>query len=371
MERVAIIAVAQTPMSPGDPARTAPEMVFEVARRAVAESGLPAGAIDLLVSGSSDMLEGRSFNFAFALEAMGAYPPVQESHVEMDGAWAAYYAWLKILAGEARVALVIAWGKSSEADLDRVLNTQLDPFFLAPLGLTHRASAALQADAWMQRTGTSVEALDEVARRARAAGARNAHVRAMLTPSLDPSLDPSPLRREGGVGAAPITDGACAPITDGACALILSAEDVARSVCPRPAWIVGADHRTETGALGHRDLSRLPGATHAAARACALANWPNLATVEVAELAASFAHQVPMLAEALDLAPTATINPSGGALVADPILVTGLVRLGEAALQIMGRAGAHQVPDVRRALAHAAAGHALQQNLIFLLEGSP
>src|SRR3546814_10120643 len=51
-------------------------------------------------SGSSDYLAGRSFSFVSAVDAIGALPPVNESHVEMDAAWALYEAWLKIQTGE-------------------------------------------------------------------------------------------------------------------------------------------------------------------------------------------------------------------------------------------------------------------------------
>jgi acetyl-CoA C-acetyltransferase len=45
------------------------------------------------------------------------------------------------------------------------------------------------------------------------------------------------------------------------------------------------------------------------------------------------------------------INPSGGVLCSNPIAVTAMVRVAEAALQVMGIAGKRQVPDVKRALA--------------------
>ena len=56
------------------------------------------------------------------------------------------------------------------------------------------------------------------------------------------------------------------------------------------------------------------------------------------------------------------INPSGGALAANPMMVAGLTRIGEAARSI-------QAGGARRALAHATQGHCLQQNLVCVLEG--
>ncbi|MGH2830938.1 MAG: thiolase C-terminal domain-containing protein, partial [Actinomycetota bacterium] len=78
--------------------------------------------------------------------------------------------------------------------------------------------------------------------------------------------------------------------------------------------------------------------------------------------------QVPMLVESLDLQP-GLVNPSGGPLAADPITATGLIRIAEATRQATGTAGTHQVPGARRTLAHAASGHAMQQNMVWLLEG--
>ncbi len=50
------------------------------------------------------------------------------------------------------------------------------------------------------------------------------------------------------------------------------------------------------------------------------------------------------------------VNPSGGTLCTNPIAVTGLVRAIDAANQVMGKAGAMQVPNVKNALSTAAGG---------------
>jgi acetyl-CoA C-acetyltransferase len=52
------------------------------------------------------------------------------------------------------------------------------------------------------------------------------------------------------------------------------------------------------------------------------------------------------------------INPSGGVLNTNPIGASGMLRFGEAALQVMGRAGAHQVEGAKVALGHAYGGGA-------------
>jgi acetyl-CoA acetyltransferase len=330
-------------------------MVYPVVKEAVAASGLERRAIDYTCAGSSDFLEGRPFSFGFALDTAGAIPPIEESHVEGDAAWAAYEAWVRIQAGAADTALVIGWGKSSEGSLTHVLNATLDPFYEAPLGLDAIAPAALQADVWMRRTGTTEDDLAAVVTRDRANAARNPFAHAREVPADSPYVV-SPLRRSY-----------LPPITDGACALVMAAEDVAAFLGRPVAWIAGAAHASDGGCVGSRDLTDSRSARLAFEKAAAMAGWD---TVEVAELAAAFPHQTLMLEEAFALN-GATVNPSGGPAAANPIMATGLVRLAEAALQVTGAAGDRQVSGARRALAHATAGHCLQSNLVWLLEGAP
>jgi acetyl-CoA acetyltransferase len=108
---------------------------------------------------------------------------------------------------------------------------------------------------------------------------------------------------------------------------------------------------------GVRDLARSP-STEAAGRAAGV----NDAKLDIAELHAPFTHQELILREALGLADDVKINPSGGALAANPIMVAGLARIGEASRQI-------QAGSARRAVAHATSGPCLQQNLVCVLEG--
>ena len=61
------------------------------------------------------------------------------------------------------------------------------------------------------------------------------------------------------------------------------------------------------------------------------------------------------------------INPSGGPIAGHPLMMTGLIRLGEAFRQLSGAADGRAVPNPRRAIVHASQGHCLQQNLVFVL----
>ena len=57
-----------------------------------------------------------------------------------------------------------------------------------------------------------------------------------------------------------------------------------------------------------------------------------------------------------------SVNPSGGPLCGNPVMATGLIRIGEAAERIMSG-------EAERAVAHASSGPCLQQNLVCVLEG--
>ena len=348
MRDVAIVSYASAPNLRADP-RNEVEILMPVVQEAVARSGI-ARPFDFTCSGSSDFLQGTPFAFVTALDAAGAWPPIAESHVEMDGAWALYEAWVKIQAGQAETALVYAFGKSSPGDLSEVLATQLDPYLVAPLWPDAVGVAALQARAWLERTGKSERDLAEIAVRSR----RDARANPNATVSGD--FEIAKLLAEPYV-AAPLRAHDCAPICDGAVAVVLAAGDRARQVCKRPAWIRGIDHRIEPHALGMRDLT-VSNSTRIAGGKAGIGK----SAVDLAELHAPFTHQEAILREALGLGAGVKVNASGGALTANPMMAAGLARIGEAASRIWDG-------SARRAVAHATSGPCLQQNLVCVLEG--
>ncbi|MFF8612312.1 thiolase domain-containing protein [Streptomyces sp. NPDC015350] len=345
MRDVAIVAFAQTDHLRRTDELSEVEMLMPVLHRVLDATGLRAGDIGFTCSGSSDYLAGRAFSFTMALDGVGAHPPISESHVEMDGAWALYEAWVKIRTGQADTALVYSYGKSSPGELRDVLTRQLDPYYVGPLWPDSVALAALQAQALIDAGDTDEAALAAIATRNRAAAADNPHAQlAGRVPA-------------GDYVVRPLRTGDCAPIGDGAAAVILAAGDTARRLCPRPAWIRGIDHRIEAHGLGVRELTGSPSTRLAATRAGFFER-----PVDTAELHAPFTSQEVVLRKALELADDVAVNPSGGALAANPVMAAGLIRLGEAAARI------HR-GESDRALAHATSGPCLQQNLVAVLEG--
>src|SRR5262249_23924562 len=122
----------------------------------------------------------------------------------------------------------------------------------------------------------------------------------------------SPLRRHD-----------CSPISDGASAMVIAAGDVAKRVCKKPAWITGFAHITEPQELGVRDLTRSRSTEIAAERA-----GVGKGRIDVAEIYGPFTHQELLVEKALGLGKDVRVNPSGGALAANPIMAAGLTRIG-------------------------------------------
>ena len=150
-------------------------MLVPTVHAAIEESGIPKADIGFVCSGSLDYLQGGPFAFVSGLDAVGAWPPIRESHVEMDSAWALYEAWVAIQTGEVDSALVYGFGKSSPGDLHEIMTLQYDPYYVVPLWPSMVDMAALQARAYLEESGRSNEDLAEVAARAQRNGQSNPH----------------------------------------------------------------------------------------------------------------------------------------------------------------------------------------------------
>jgi acetyl-CoA acetyltransferase len=233
-------------------------------------------------------------------------------------------------------------------DLPKVLTLQLDPYYLGPLWPDSLSMAGLQARAFLD-AGHSETEMAEVAVRSRRDAKDNPNAQVRGDETVEDLLGRPYV-------AAPLRAHDCAPISDGACAVVLAAGSLARDVCDRPAWITGIDHRIEAHGLGVRDLTTSP-STRAAGERAGVGSKP----IDLAELYAPFTHQELILREALGIGDGVAVNPSGGALAANPFMATGLTRIGEAAQRIHSG-------DATRAVAHATSGPALQQNLVCVLD---
>ncbi|MGK2855217.1 MAG: hypothetical protein ACSLE3_14130 [Microbacteriaceae bacterium] len=134
MTEIAVVGFAHAPhVRRTDGTTNGVEMLMPCFDKLYSELGLKQTDIGFWCSGSSDYLAGRAFSFISAIDSIGAIPPINESHVEMDAAWALYEAYIKLRTGQVETALVYGFGKSSAGTLRRVLAMQTDPYSVAPL----------------------------------------------------------------------------------------------------------------------------------------------------------------------------------------------------------------------------------------------
>ena len=350
MRDVAVVSVAQSTHRRRVDDLNEVEMIQPVIHQAMDQIGAKIADIGFTVSGSSDYLAGQAFSFVMTLDAVGAWPPISESHVEMDGAWALYEAWIKIQAGHADTALIYSYSKASPGDLPRVLSRQLDPYYYGPLWPDSIAMAGLQARQMLDAGKISEEEMAEIAFRNRQAALENPHAQIKGSASVDELL-----ATERTFDPLHLHD--CPPISDGGVCVVLAAGDRAREWAERPAWISGIDHRVDSHNFGARDLTEAPSIVKAERNA-----GLHVGDIDIAELHAPFTHQERIVAEALRLPDDTVINPSGGPLAANPMMAAGLIRIGEVATRIMDG-------SANRGVAHATSGHLLQQNLVCVLDG--
>lgn len=351
MRDVAIIATAQM-VSEANTSKTTVEMLVPVVAEVLRRAGLKRTDIGFWCHGSCDYMSGQPFSFVAAVDAIGAWPPIAESHVEADGAFALYEAWIKIQTGECDIAVAFSNGKSSAGPIEKIMAYQLDPYTIAPLGPDMHAVAALAARACLESGVVTERAMAEVVSRSLAAGMNNPIALRRGNVSVDELLNRKrtydPLREDD-----------CPPVTDGANAVVLAAGDAARTLRARPAWIRGFDHRIDNQRFDLASMTMARSAAIAGERA-GVGND----RIDFAELHAPYSHQEMLLTTALGIDPTVTsVNPSGGALCANPQMAAGLARFAEAAERIMRG-------DADRGVAHCTSGPNLQQNLVAVLEGN-
>jgi len=313
------------------------ELLAPVIDRALAASGLSRSDIGVVCTASSEFGSGIVGSVMEVFDVLPCWPPVTHSHLEGEGAFALYEAWVRLLAGEADAALVCAYSRPLASDLSALLALQLDPYLVAPLAPRSHQLAALQARALVD-SGRYTERDFATVVSARRAGLT-------LDAALAQPYVASPLR------GPDCSTTACA----GTAAIVLAADASASRAAGRPAWIAGMDHRVETGAFGARDLTRSASIEEAGARLELRG-----AEIDVLEVHAPYSHQELIVADAIG-GRIGALNPSRGVLPADPLGVSGLIRIGAAASAV-SRGGA------LRAVAHATNGPCLQQNLLCLLE---
>ena len=376
--RVAICAVAQTRFEPDKWNVRIQGMLWEVVKNVCEQTGLGfgEGGIEATVTVSDDVFDARTISDGAITDVVGAHFQSEEK-VAADGSQGIYYATATVLSGHHDIVLLAGHCKESQAaSRNQVTHLAFDPFFTRPVGLDYLAAAALQAQAYMNRSGVTDEQLAEVVVRSRAWAAKNPVAQEKAPITRNEALA-SPMV------ADPIRQAYMYPVSDGAVAMILASEERAKEITANPVWVTGLGNCYDSFYLGERDLAGNFSMERAAKRAYAMAGIADPEhAFDVVEICDAYAHQQPQWAEGLGLCAPGeggqwlvnggpdkqNVNRSGGMLAGNPLMLGGLARAAEAVLQLRGEAGERQVSGAKRALAQGATGPAGQLQTVIVLE---
>jgi acetyl-CoA C-acetyltransferase len=340
----------------------------EAIDRAMADAQVTWADIDAVVVGKApDLFEGVMMPELFLADALGAVgKPLLRVHTagSVGGATAIVAASL-VQAGVHRRVLAVAWEKQSESNAMWALSIPV-PFSM-PVHAGAGGYFAPHVRSYIRRSGAPADVGPLVAVKDRLNGAKNEYAHLRQPDITFESVQASTMLWD------PIRYDETCPSSDGACAIVLGDESAAAAV-DRPAWIRSTAMRSEPTTFAGRDQ-----VNPQAGRDCAAALWKQagitdpLAEVDVAEIYVPFSWFEPMWLEGMGFAAEGDgwklteagdtalggrlpVNPSGGVLSSNPIGASGMLRFAEAAMQVMGRAGAHQVDGARTAVGHAYGG---------------
>jgi acetyl-CoA C-acetyltransferase len=373
--RTAVIGTAILAQAEDDP-RSLEELLYSVVQEALGDAGLKIEDIDGIVVGSNDQYDGRAISVMMASGSVGGVDRDILS-TPSSGEHALVMATLRIASGLFETHLVVSWSPTEASSLSEAQRLGADPYFHRRLPMDENAGTALQANA----LAAQVPGLHDTAARLGAISRTNGAGSRPNTP-----LKTLPHGRL----PWPLDDGMVSPPVTGAVALVIASDAyVVDKGLTGVAWINGMGWATEAGTLGDRDLTQARALEAARDRAYGDAGLTDVrAQVDVAELTDVSPYQELLVSDVLGLSPRADwasdvasglfaadsdlrVNPSGGVSCFNPVFCTGLVRIAEAANQIRGTAGAHQVTGARTALAHAASGFAMMYQSVLVLGAEP
>jgi acetyl-CoA C-acetyltransferase len=368
-ERCAVVGIGQTRHAAKRDDVSMVGLVREAALRALEDAGLTFADIDAVVIGKApDMFEGVMMPELFLAEALGSVgkPMVRVHTAGSVGGSTAIVAAHLIQAGVHQRVLTVAFEKQSESDAMWALSPKYP--FQPPLMAGAGGYFAPLVRAYIRRSGAPADAGVRVAVKDRLNALRNPYAHLKMPEISMAAVEASPMLWD------PIRYLETCPSSDGACAMVLASEGAAKAAPNRPAWVHGTAMRSEPNIFAGRDQ-----VNPRAGQDCAKALYQQAGIddprkrLDVAEIYVPFSWFEPMWMENLGFAApnegwkmtvegaTALdgdmpINASGGVLSSNPIGASGMLRFAEAALQVRGLAGAHQVAGAKLAMGHAYGG---------------
>ncbi len=340
----------------------------EAIDRALDDAGMTFADIDAVVVGKApDLFEGVMMPELFLAEALGAAgKPLLRVHTAGSvGGSTAIVAASLVQSGVHKRVLTVAFEKQSESNAMWALSVPVP--FIMPVHAGAGGYFAPHVRSYIRRSGAPSHIGAIVAAKDRQNALKNPYAHLKNPDTTVESVLASQMLWD------PIRYDETCPSSDGACALVIADADTAASV-DSPAWIHATAMRSEPTTASERDQVNPQAGRDAAAYLWKQAGITDpRREIDCAEIYVPFSWFEPMWLENLGFAEEGTgwqlseagvtaldgdlpVNMSGGVLSSNPIGASGMLRFAEAALQVRGRAGEHQVDGARRALGHAYGG---------------
>jgi acetyl-CoA C-acetyltransferase len=354
------------------------DLVFDACSAALADAGMTIDQVDIVLTGSNDFFDGRTISSMAVMDACGSFDK-NVSTVEGEGTFGAAHAVMRVLAGWG-TCLYCAHHKGSESVMPLITNAMFDPIYERFTGIEAVTSSALQARAYMDAYGVTEEQCASVSVKNHGNAKKNPLAQLPLDITVQDVMSSPYL-------ADPLKVLDCAPISDGASAVVIAGAGKVRKIAEKPVWVKGIGYNCDAFHLGDRDLAGVDALERAAKKAYSEAGIKDPAgEIDLAEVSDVFSYMELMWLEGLGLCERGEagkltesgrtaldgalpVNPSGGCLSGNPVLVSGLNRIIECALQIRGDAGEHQVDGVRTAVAQGFNGPCGQSQCVWVLGG--
>ncbi|HWC84310.1 MAG TPA: thiolase domain-containing protein [Pseudonocardiaceae bacterium] len=341
----------------------------EAIDRAMADANVDWPDIDAVVVGKApDLFEGVMMPELFMADSLGAHgkPLIRVHTAGSVGGSTGVVATSLVQGGEFRRVLAVAFEKQSESNAMWALSIM--PPFNMPVGAGAGGYFAPHVRSYIRRTSAPEHIGAIVAAKDRRNGAKNpfAHLH-------QPDITVDSVRASQMLWDPIRYDETC-PSSDGAAAVVIADEQAADATGRQVAWVHATAMRTEPTTFAGRDQVNPKAGRDAAAALWKQAGITNpLEQVDTAEIYVPFSWFEPMWLENLgfaqegegwklteagetDFGGRLPVNVSGGVLSSNPIGASGLLRFLESAMQVMERAGEHQVAGARTALGHAYGG---------------
>ncbi len=363
-KRVAIVGTGQTHCRSSRKDVNGQELINEAVVRALDDAELTRTDIDAIVIGNMDHFEGINYVDTWSVDGSGGFmkPIMKVTTGGTTGTTVAMAGYYHVASGLFDKVLAIGWEKNSESDTTGAIITAFDPVLDRPTFGGAVGGLAAVALRYMAMTGATERDAAMVAVRDRKHALNNPYAHLKLDITVDDVMATPMI-------SYPIKYLDMCPRTDGACAVIFASEDVAEKIAPVPAWVQGTINRHNyalTCDPGWDTLETLEEASRILYARLGIkeplkefdvmelytpSSFAGLQWVEELGLAKRGEGPKLIASGATNMGGELPINPSGGVLSSNPIGATGLQRVAECALQIMGKADKRQVPGAKLALA--------------------